>query len=437
MNRTTAALHPNTSHLFQSAKNTLRRKCSCGNRISAGMQCTECAKRKHRLQRKLTIGASNDPLEREADQIAERVITADFTTYGTPLPVRRHTEQPTAHEGPAPASVEQVLASPGKTLEPKLREEMEPRFGHDFSQVRIHTGATAERSAREVNADAYTTGHNIVFGNSRFAPGTLDGRRLIAHELTHVVQQSETMGIHAIENSEKCNRSSTKHAVIRRRVAARLTNCPANTNSAPADPVGELRTIDGTAAALVNGTAILLSVASALTGAGFRNPASVVDRAYRNTFGLPSARPGGFMNRLTGTVRTTQDEALCEEMELLSRRFQLLGRFFNQFVPYRCGIPETFGGCTQTAADCATDDAGACAGVGAIFLCPGFWTYNRNQQAGILIHEAAHINWTRIVHGARGSGGNFRHAECYAEFVAQIFSIALPPTGRPCAPPGP
>jgi hypothetical protein len=67
---------------------------------------------------------------------------------------------------------------------------MEPRFGHDFAEVRVHAGAAAERSARAVHAQAYTVGHDIVFGSGHFAPGTTQGRRLLAHELTHVVQQS-------------------------------------------------------------------------------------------------------------------------------------------------------------------------------------------------------------------------------------------------------
>lgn len=91
--------------------------------------------------------------------------------------------------GTAPASVDQALASPGRPLEPVLREDMEQRFGHDFSRVQVHSGPTAEQSAREVNALAYTVGHNIVFGAGQFVPETLAGRRLIAHELTHVVQQ--------------------------------------------------------------------------------------------------------------------------------------------------------------------------------------------------------------------------------------------------------
>ena len=87
----------------------------------------------------------------------------------------------------APGSVDQALARVGRPLDPPLRKHMEQRFGYDFSRVRVHADAAAEQSARDVNADAYTVGHHIVFGAGRFAPGTHDGRRLIAHELTHVV----------------------------------------------------------------------------------------------------------------------------------------------------------------------------------------------------------------------------------------------------------
>ncbi len=96
--------------------------------------------------------------------------------------------------GPAaetvPPIVHEVLRSPGQPLDAETRAFMEPRFGHDFSRVRVHMDATAAESARAVNARAYTVGRNVVFGANQYAPGTHEGRRLITHELTHVVQQS-------------------------------------------------------------------------------------------------------------------------------------------------------------------------------------------------------------------------------------------------------
>jgi hypothetical protein len=84
---------------------------------------------------------------------------------------------------------------------------MEQRFDYDFSRVRVHTGAAAEQSAQDVNAHAYTVGHNIVFGSGRFAPRTRGGQRLLAHELTHVVQQSAPERIGLAQNNEKCGLS--------------------------------------------------------------------------------------------------------------------------------------------------------------------------------------------------------------------------------------
>jgi hypothetical protein len=89
----------------------------------------------------------------------------------------------------APPIVHEVLCSPGRPLDPATRAYMEPRFGHDFSQVRVHTDGQAAESARVVNARAYTVGQNMVFGASQYAPGTSIGNHLLAHELAHVVQQ--------------------------------------------------------------------------------------------------------------------------------------------------------------------------------------------------------------------------------------------------------
>ncbi len=88
-----------------------------------------------------------------------------------------------------PPVAHEVLRSPGRSLDPGTRAFMEPRFGNDFSQVRVHADAKSAESARAVNALAYTVGRDIVFGTGQYTPGTNKGQRLLAHELTHVVQQ--------------------------------------------------------------------------------------------------------------------------------------------------------------------------------------------------------------------------------------------------------
>ncbi|MDJ0806657.1 MAG: DUF4157 domain-containing protein [Gammaproteobacteria bacterium] len=91
--------------------------------------------------------------------------------------------------------VSDVLRSAGRPLSPTLRDYFEPRFGQDFSRVRVHTDPLANASSRNIGARAYTHGSHIVFGSQEYRPETLSGRRLLAHELTHVVQQSQVAAI--------------------------------------------------------------------------------------------------------------------------------------------------------------------------------------------------------------------------------------------------
>ncbi len=173
----------------------LQRRCACRSPTASFTgDCTECKSRKI-LQAKLAIGASNDPLEMEADRLADQVLAAPtHPTVGGTLPrIQRNAGQASGRIGEeAPASVDRVLAGSGSRLPNPVRQDMEQRFGHDFSKVRVHSGATAEQSARDVNAHAYTVGQDIVFAKGRYAPGTIEGRRLLAHEMAHVVQQTRT-----------------------------------------------------------------------------------------------------------------------------------------------------------------------------------------------------------------------------------------------------
>ncbi len=133
---------------------------------------------------KMVLSTPGDEYERQADQIADRVVG---------MQARSGRAGGTA-ASPAPLLVDDALAAPGQPLDSGTRDFMEPRFGHDFSHVRVHSGTTAARSAQEVDARAYTVGHHIVLGAGQPATGTSEGRRLLAHELTHVVQQTGVGG---------------------------------------------------------------------------------------------------------------------------------------------------------------------------------------------------------------------------------------------------
>jgi Domain of unknown function (DUF4157) len=93
------------------------------------------------------------------------------------------------------STVRQVLSDSGEPLSAGVRADLEPRFRADFSTVRVHADETANASAGQLGARAYTVGQHIVFGRNRFAPDTAAGRELLAHELTHTIQQGQVNGV--------------------------------------------------------------------------------------------------------------------------------------------------------------------------------------------------------------------------------------------------
>lgn len=154
---TTQTKKASTSVLNSDRSGILQRKCTeCGQHTIASSECSECQKQKL-------------PLQRRSD----------------------HKTEP----NPAPPIVHEVLASPGKAIDPETKGFMESRFGQDFSRVRIHTNQQAASSAQAVNAQAYTVGDHVVFASDQYQPKTKAGRSLLAHELTHTLQQG-VLGIH-------------------------------------------------------------------------------------------------------------------------------------------------------------------------------------------------------------------------------------------------
>jgi len=163
------------------------------------------------LQAKLIISAPGDQYEQEADRVAEQIMRMPDTTLclqrkcacggatvaggscqecsGRVQRQRGAISGNTASAVTAPSIVHDALSLRGQRLDQSTRDFFEPRFGHDFSDVRVHTEERAAESARAVNALAYTVGHDMVFGSGEYAPATAQGKRLLAHELTHVAQQ--------------------------------------------------------------------------------------------------------------------------------------------------------------------------------------------------------------------------------------------------------
>src|SRR5580692_5987186 len=138
--------------LSPSPEPALRRKCACGG--GTGLSDEGGESRTKRLQRKRTSSWAH------------------------------------GHHSLAPPVVHDVLNSPGRPLDSGARAFMEPRFNYDFGRVRVHAGPLAAESAKAVGAQAYTVGQDVVFDEGRYEPSTTEGRRLLAHELSHVVQQT-------------------------------------------------------------------------------------------------------------------------------------------------------------------------------------------------------------------------------------------------------
>ena len=145
----------------------------------------------------LRISEPGDAHERQAEQIADRIVQGPAPQAFGPLAAegpsldRLAEARPASPDlGGAPAGVRGALSSPGRALDTPVRDFMEERFGVGFAHVRVHEGGAAHQSATALGARAYTLGDHIVFRDGAYRPDTASGQRTLAHELTHVVQQS-------------------------------------------------------------------------------------------------------------------------------------------------------------------------------------------------------------------------------------------------------
>ena len=197
------------SPIFQSAQRSIDSNQSNGASSPGALQRKHTLGARHLMrtsnnrviQSTLTVNAPGDTYEREANSVADRVMSmsdsaasANISSGAPPTAISRVVQTSGAVSGAfdAPASTEaniQRMEGGGEALESSEVDFFAQRMGYDFSNVRIHTGSTAVQASRDIQAKAFTFGNNIAFNSGSYKPGTSSGRHLLAHELTHVVQQ--------------------------------------------------------------------------------------------------------------------------------------------------------------------------------------------------------------------------------------------------------
>ena len=201
------------------------------------------------VQPKLTIGAPNDKYEQEADRVAGQVMRMPEaetvrakTSVGDGPRIQRvcsecdeelqrkpsgtKAEDAASEQGPILgkglntelSSQISMLRGRGQPLSDTTRAFFEPRFGQDFSSVRIHTGQQATDSAKSVQSRAYTLGRDVVFGAGEYRPHTNSGKHLLAHELTHVVQQTRAQNNDRLQSKRVPVTATVDGAIVQRRV---------------------------------------------------------------------------------------------------------------------------------------------------------------------------------------------------------------------------
>jgi hypothetical protein len=396
-----------------------------------GGACHACPAR---AQAKLMVSQPNDPYEQEADRFADQAAarpepkvqracpSCEDETVQTKALVQhqganaekekepaqaKHENNPTPRLTSGMAPQIRSLREGGVPLPSATRVFFEQRFGSDFHGVRVHSGPQASRAAKAVRAQAFTLGRDIVFGQGRYAPETSSGRRLIAHELSHVLQQRN--GGHPPLRLQRLVRErfvSCRNPTPA--IAAITGNNPVRTISDAAEDAIDLldsviEDLDGTREDILDGEPAALPTISHTTATSLRNRFGVnpFNRRFWTRRGAESAFV--LIRRLRASRRLLNDGWL---------RFTCLG-------PARLNLRTCEG-------ECCTGDtrAATCEGITRIWLCRPFWDDTGEDNALTLLHEGFHIYYGFIGDEERR---NFGNAHCYEQFVRDAHSV---PVGR-------
>jgi hypothetical protein len=389
----------------KTASGVVQRKCACGG---SGGDCAECRKKEPDLQRKATSAGGRTPA--------------------------------------VPAIVHDVLRSPGQPLDRGTRAAMESGFGRDFSAVRIHNDAQAAKSAGAVDALAYTVGRDVVFARNQFAPGTKEGQRLLAHELTHVVQQGpdshlspqsigredDSFEREADRLAENIAASGSRHkdtkagaAGVLQRTPARKVSCAPGPLNLPNgdvidDPVGVITAAEDRANELLDQAIGELDFTRQQILAGAPIGFPTISDGLATGLQLIGLDPSSerVWKQVGGPTNYTA-ELLLRRLRLIRGTIGSGSFFFTCLGPLNGSI-----GVCAAGAICDGANAATCPGTFLTDFCEGFWTEDAEFQAGTVLHESAH-NFAEFI-GAKGEVGNRSDiAECYSRFAQVVAGTDL------------
>ncbi len=415
-----------------------RRLAVALQRCANGRPCAACAaagsarreddlgpsRRRAGSVQRLTIGAADDPYEREADRVAERVMRmpvaavqrkcASCEEEETRLHRRPHSPSvartaasDSSSGDPVPAIVHQAIASEdGRPLDTTARAFFEPRFGADFSDVRVHADASAAGASKAVSARAFTLGRGIYFAAGEYRPHAEEGRRLLAHELTHVAQQQ---------------RDLASAMPMRRAVAAGNVDC--NPPAAPdipvvgADPLTRLRAADRRAIELLSTAHDSLEFTRNRILAG-EPPAwpTVSDRVAEGLRRLLRLNPDN------AAVWTGVGPG---SVFVVMRRFEIVRNLLRSgTIHYHCRSSPA-GACSPACGGPCCPGirrSASCFGVFDNFLCDLFWTGEGPAgRALAVMHEPFHMSFSFA-----GDTGRLGNAHCYVRLAFWITGVDVP-----------
>lgn len=367
------------------------------------------------IQPKLEIGKPDDEYEKEADQVADAVMRiSEPMAHGQSngnksiqrkckeceekekKKLQRKEEKGSISPGSLSLVNEVLNSSSGKPLDPGVSAFMEHRFGYDFSNVRIHDDARSHQSSAGINALAYTHDDNVVFGANQYQPHTERGKKLLAHELTHVMQQKKS-----------------KSSVLQRRVTPSNVSCNRYPRTYPIfkaigteQPVRDLQAVDDRAIELLTNTINELETARTAIQNGEPIAWPAIGDCIAESLRIRLLIDPANRTSWTGNGPRTVGRVI----KMLSNLRNVLQ---GPYLRYEC-----------LSHDCEGpgDDAFVDPGVYLVHLCRGFWHYNKDYRAIVLIHELAHIYYNTEDWGYVGLGSSY----CIERFIDDVNNIHVP-----------